>query len=76
MNEAAAALLIFLLGIAFAAGVYASSARATRKQINGLGGRLNRVVAAVIHMCPDDKREEVTSLMLGLSSGSSEKRIE
>jgi hypothetical protein len=75
MNEAAVALAIFLLGIAFAAGAYAASARAARKQINGLGGRLNRVqehanrridrvTLAMVHICPEARREELLKILL------------
>lgn len=67
MNEAAVTAGIFLLGLAFGAGAYGMALRMTRKQINGLGARVNRVVVAVIHICPADKREEVTALMLGLA---------
>ena len=66
MNEALIALVIFVLGLAFAAGGYVFALSAARKQINGLGARLNRAVAALIHICPDDKREEVMRLILGL----------
>lgn len=75
MNEAVVAALIFLLGVAFTAGVYVASARAARKQINGLGGRVNRVqdhanrridrvTMAMVHICPDAKREELVKILL------------
>lgn len=67
LNEATVALLIFLLGLAFTAGAYAASARAARKQINGLGARVNRVVLAVIDICPPEKQREVTAMMMGIS---------
>jgi hypothetical protein len=72
MNEA---IIIFALGVAFTAGAYAASARAARKQINGLGGRLNRVQSeghrridrvtmALVHICPEAKREELLRILL------------
>ena len=67
MNEGLIAGLIFLLTLAFGAGLYVMALRMATKQINGLGARVNRVVAAVIHICPEGKREEVTTLMLGLT---------
>jgi hypothetical protein len=74
-NEAAVALLIFVLGLAFSAGIYVASARAARKQINGLGGRVNRVqeqanrrmdrlALALVHVCPEARREELLRLLL------------
>ena len=60
--------LAFLLGIAFGAGAYAFALRSARKQINGLGARVNRVVMAVVHICPDEKREEVMRMVLGVPS--------
>lgn len=59
------ALEIFALGCAFGAGAYAFALRSARKQINGLGARVTRVSLAVIHICPDAKREEVTRMILG-----------
>jgi len=67
MNEGLIAGLIFLLTLAFGAGLYVMALRMATKQINGLGARVNRVVAAVIHICPEGKREEITTLMLGLT---------
>ena len=67
MNEGLIAGLIFLLTLAFGAGLYVMALRVATKQINGLGKRVNRVVAAVIHICPEGKREEITTLMLGLT---------
>lgn len=80
MNDAYAALAIFLLGVAFTAGVYVASARAARKQINGLGGRVNRVqehanrridrvALAMVHICPDAKREELLKILLEEKQG-------
>ena len=66
MNEALVALGIFVLGIAFAAGGYLFALAHARKQINGLGARVNRIVAAVIHICPQEQREQVMLLVLGL----------
>ena len=60
-------LLLFLLGAAFGAGGYAFALAATRRQINGLGGRVNRVAMAVVHIAPEDKREEVMRILLGES---------
>lgn len=65
MNEAAVTGLIFVLGLAFGAGAYAMALRGARKQINGMGGRVNRVVMAIVHICPEDKREEVVRIILG-----------
>jgi hypothetical protein len=59
-------LLIFLLGVAFAAGGYVFALQAARKQINGLGARLNRVAAGLLKACPEDKRDEIFALILGL----------
>jgi hypothetical protein len=75
MNEAVVGLGIFLLGVAFTAGAYAASARAARKQINGLGGRVNRVqehankridrvTLAMVHIAPENKREELLRILL------------
>jgi hypothetical protein len=75
VNEGYVALAIFLMGVCFTAGAYAASARAARKQINGLGGRVNRVqdhankridrvTLAMVHICPDAKREELVKLLL------------
>ena len=64
-----AELLIFLLTLAFAFGGFAAghalALRTARKEINGLGGRLNRVVLAVVHICPTESREEVMRIVLG-----------
>jgi hypothetical protein len=68
VNEATIAAGIFLLGIAFGCGVYAMTLRITTKHINGLGARLNRVVAAVVHITPADEREKVILTILGLQS--------
>lgn len=73
LNEALIALVIFVLGVAFAAGGYVFALVHARKQINGLGARVNRIVAAVIHICPEEKREQVMLLVLGLKKGESEK---
>lgn len=67
MNEGLIAGMIFLLTLAFGAGLYVMALRIATKQINGVGRRMNRIVAAVIHICPEGKREEVTNLMLGLT---------
>jgi hypothetical protein len=55
---------VFLLGLAFGAGGYAFAQRANTKKLNGLGGRLNRVVMAVVHICPPEEREEVLRMIL------------
>ena len=62
-------LLVFALGLAFGAGSYAVALRTTRKQVNGLGGRLNRAVLAIVHICPAENREEVMRMILGESKG-------
>jgi hypothetical protein len=63
---------VFLLGLAFGAGGYAFAQRANTKRINGLGGRLNRAVAALMHICPADQREEVFRIItFGDSKGRS-----
>jgi hypothetical protein len=59
------------LAAAFGAGAYAFALRMTRKQMNGLGARVTRVVMAVIHICPAEKREEVIRIMLGEGKGHS-----
>ena len=60
--------LIFLLTVAFAAGGFATghalALRTARKQINGLGGRVNRIALAVIKIAPDEKRAEVAQTIL------------
>jgi len=56
------------LSLAFAAGGWVFALRHARKQINGLGGRLNRVIAAIVKICPEEKREEVTLLVLGIGA--------
>jgi hypothetical protein len=61
--------IIFLLGLAFGAGSYAAAQRANTKKINGLGGRLNRAVSAIMHICPAESREEVFRIILGESKG-------
>jgi hypothetical protein len=73
VNEALIALVIFVLGLAFAAGGYVFALASARKQINGLGARLNRAVAALIHICPDEKREEIVLLVMGLKKDDSHK---
>lgn len=64
-----AELLIFLLTLAFAAGGFAAghalALRTARREINGLGGRLNRAVLALVHICPTESREEVMRIILG-----------
>jgi hypothetical protein len=64
-------LIIFAMGIAFGAGAYAFALRTARKQINGLGARLNRVVMALVHICPENEREEVLRKILGDRGASS-----
>ncbi|MHB8666780.1 MAG: hypothetical protein ACYC7B_04570 [Burkholderiales bacterium] len=75
MNEAAIALVIFLLGLAFAAGGYVFALAAARKQINGLGARVNREAAAaqkrytrmclaLSHACAPDRRDELLKILL------------
>jgi hypothetical protein len=58
-------LIVFALGLAFGAGSYAVALRATRKQVNGLGARVNRIALAVVHICPTEKYEEVVRIILG-----------
>lgn len=58
--------LVFGFGVAFGAGAYAFALRNARKQINGLGARVNRVVLALVHVTPDNKREEVMRMVLGV----------
>ncbi len=58
-------LLALALAAAFGAGAYAFALRLTRKQMNGLGARVNRVVMAIIHICPAESREEVMRIILG-----------
>jgi hypothetical protein len=65
-NEALTNLAIFLIPVVFAAGGYVAGVRTMRKQINGLGGRVNRIVAALIHVCPEAEREKMMLLILGL----------
>jgi hypothetical protein len=64
-------LIVFLLGLAFGAGAYAAATRANTKRLNGLGGRVNRVVKALMHICPAEHREEVINIILGESKGHS-----
>lgn len=61
--------IVFGLGLAFGAGGYAVALRAATKKINGLGGRLNRAVLAIVHICPAENREEVMRMILGESKG-------
>lgn len=61
--------IVFGLGLAFGAGSYAAALRMTRKQVNGLGARVNRVAMAVIHICPPEEREQVMKLILGGEKG-------
>lgn len=79
MNEAIAALAIFALTVAFAAGTYVASWHFARKQINGLGGRVNhgfdkahtrmdRLTLALVHLAPPEQREEVIRLLMGSQS--------
>jgi hypothetical protein len=74
MNEQAMLLAFVLpaLGAAFAAGGWVFALRHSRREINGLGGRLNRAIAAIVRICPEDKREEVMMLVLGLGFNGKE----
>jgi hypothetical protein len=64
VSDAAVTGSIFALGLAFGAGAYSMAIKAARKEINGLGRRVNRIVMSVIHICPAEKREEITALLL------------
>jgi hypothetical protein len=80
MKEAYIGALIFVITVAFAAGGYVAGQHFLRKQINGLGARVNRnreemssrldrLVLALVHLSPDEKREEVIrTLLLGEKS--------
>lgn len=61
-------IVLFLLTVAFAAGGFAAghtlALRSARKEINGLGGRVNRIALMVIQIAPAERREEVTRTIL------------
>lgn len=79
LNEGTITLLIFALSVAFAAGAYVMSTRLARKQINGLGARVNRVAdhadermdriaLALVHICPPEEREKLIAILLDKSA--------
>ncbi len=71
---------IFLLGIAFGAGGYVAALVGARRQINGVGAKLNREIEAnrqrylrvsvtLVQLAPEEKRERIAGLLLEEKDG-------
>lgn len=54
----------FIAGVIFQAGILYAVIRYLRRDVNGIGKKLRKVIAAIILFVPESEREKIVRMLL------------